>query len=46
MMDNELKRQIQAFDDKDDRHKAKDNLINVLLIILGLTMLGILVFNS
>ena len=39
-MSNELKRQIQTFDDKYDRHKAKDNLINVLLIILGIAMLG------
>lgn len=44
-MSNELKRQIQAFDDKYDRHKAKDNLINVLLIILGIAMLGMLIFT-
>ena len=44
-MSNELKRQIQTFDDKDDRHKAKDNLINVLLIILGIAMLGMLIFT-
>lgn len=43
-MSNELKRQIQTFDDKYDRHKAKDNLINALLIILGLAMLGMLIF--
>lgn len=43
-MSNELKKQIQTFDDKYDRHKAKDNLINVLLIILGLAMLGMLIF--
>lgn len=43
-MSNELKRQIQTFDDKYDRDKAKDNLINVLLIILGLAMLGMLIF--
>lgn len=44
-MSNELKRQIQTFDDKYDRHKAKDNLINVLLIILGLVMLGMLILT-
>lgn len=44
-MNNELKRQVQTFDNKYDRRKAKDNLINVLLIILGLAMLGMLVFN-
>ena len=44
-MNNELKRQIQTFDDKNDRRKAKDNLINVLLVILGLAMLGMLIFT-
>ena len=44
-MNNELKRQVQTFDNNYDRRKAKDNLINVLLIILGLAMLGMLVFN-
>ena len=44
-MNNELKRQVQTFDNKYDRRKAKDNLINALLIILGLAMLGMLVFN-
>ena len=44
-MNNELKRQVQTFDDNYDRCKAKDNLINVLLIILGLAMLGMLIFT-
>ena len=44
-MNNELKRQVQTFDNKNDRRKAKDNLINALLIILGLAMLGMLIFT-
>ena len=44
-MSNELKRQIQTSDDTYERHKAKDNLNNVLLIILGLAMLGMLIFT-
>ena len=44
-MSNELKRQVQTFDNKYDRRKAKDNLINVLLIILGIAMLGMLIFT-
>ena len=35
----------QTFDNKNDRRKAKDNLINVLLVILGLAMLGMLIFT-
>lgn len=44
-MNNELKRQVQTFDNKNDRRKAKDNLINVLSVILGLAMLGMLIFT-
>lgn len=40
-MKNELKRQTKIFDDKDDRRKANDNLINILLIIIGLVSLCI-----
>jgi len=38
-MKNELKRQTKIFDDKDDRRNANNNLINMLLIIIGLVSL-------
>lgn len=40
-MKNELKRQTKIFDDKDDRRNANNNLINMLLIIIGLVSLFI-----
>lgn len=40
-MKNELKRQTKIFDDKDDRRNANNNLINMLLIIIGLVLLFI-----
>lgn len=43
-MKNELRRQTKIFDDKDDRRKATEHLIAILMIIIGIILICLLAF--